>query len=37
MDFNPGPNKQAQEIIFNRKKIDTLLIDQLNQNKNILG
>ena len=45
MNFNPDPNKQAQEIIFSRKKtaslhlVVTLIIDQLNQHKykNILG
>ena len=44
MNFNPDPNKQAQEIIFSRKKthctqLYTLIINQLNHHKytNILG
>ena len=44
MNFNPDPNKQAQEIIFSRKKTAsmhpvTLIINQLNQHKytKILG
>ena len=45
MNFNPDPNKQAQEIIISRKKTASLhpvahfIIDQLNQHNytNILG
>ena len=44
MNFNPDPNKEAQEVIFSRNKTAslhpvTLIINQLNQHKytNILG
>ena len=43
MNFNPDPNKQAKETIFNKKKTASLhpvlIMNQLNQHKyaNILG